>query len=292
MMEEQKKSIGRFFPFAVVLIIFSEIIRNLFYILTNDVSSIDISKPVGYIVLLLYVVALRAVVPGLIDMFIVFITGSSLQRRGFREIMTRRDFITITLFFLAGANIIAGCIDLIGFASETVYVYSVAMAEVILVTLAFALEYFLVIAPKLDSYRKKRIVFGVMSTILLIWQAIVTAGPCLVVILIYYYQNNPELAELFANYQYAASDVIPCSIALGIYALILIAALVYKAILGKMLINEPKDEPLTIKQVYEQQHKQEEEPEKDPFEEVDDWERVDNGETTNANTDDSDPFNI
>lgn len=288
--ENNKKFIGKLFPFAVVLIIFSEIIRNLYYILTTDIHSIDVSKPVGYFVLILYVIALRAVIPGLIDMFITFIIGSSLQRRGFREIMSRKDFITITLFFLAGAKIVAGCIDMFGFLSETAYIYSVAMADVILIGLALALEYFLVIAPKLDTYRKKRIVFGSISTIFLIWQAIVTAGPCLVVILIYYYQNLPELAELFEDYKYAAADVIPCSIALAIYALLLIAILVYKFVLGKLMADEqPKDNGPTIRVEETPQPQQD----IDPFEEVDDWDKVDKGETTNAEiNNEKDPFDL
>ncbi|MBO4694327.1 MAG: hypothetical protein J5656_00155 [Clostridia bacterium] len=291
--ENNKKTIGRFYPFAIVLIVFAEIVRNLYYILTTDVQSIDVSKPVGYFVLILYVIALRAIVPGLIDMLITLIMGSSLARRGFREIMSRRDFMTITLFFLAGAKIVAGCVDLFGYLSETAYIYSVAMADVILIGLAMALEYFCVIAPKLDAYRKKRIVFGVLSSIFLIWQAIVTAGPCLVVILIYYYQNVPEIATLFEDYKYAASDVIPCSIALGIYGLLLIAILVYKFVLGKLMAGEqPNDGGPTIRVRVEETPPQPQQ-DIDPFEEVDDWDKVDKGEATNADiNNDKDPFDL
>ncbi len=291
--ENNKKSIGKLFPFAVVLIIFSEIIRNLYYILTTDITSIDVSKPVGYFVLILYVIALRAVIPGLIDMFITFIIGSSLHRRGFGEIMPRRDFMTITLFFFAGANIVMGCIDMFGFLSETAYIYSVAMSEVILMGLAMTLEYFLVIARKLDTFRKKRIVFGVIGSIFLIWQAIVTAGPCLVVILIYYYQNFPELAALFEDYKYAAADVIPCSIALGIYGLFLIAIIVYKYVLGKLMAEDQSNEEGPTIRVKVEETPQPQQPESDPFEEVDDWEKVDKGETTNADiNNDKDPFDL
>lgn len=303
MMEEKKQfSIGKLLPLAFALLVVCELVRNLYYILAIDVNTIDVSKASGYVLLAFYAIFMRAIIPAGIELLLVFLTYRLLARRGYSKVMPAQDFYTITAFFISGALLIAGVIDLFAFLNATIFTYTSAISEIVLLFGALVIEYFLVLAPKLTTARGKYSLFKTSSSVFLVWQAIHTALACIVVIEIYLYQNVfpgmfpdneifEEIAEIFSQYSYAISDVIPCAIAVGLYALMAVFAIVYMVILSKHVKTDTEDVKVVSVEASPTYPKEETkvEPERDPFEDEDDWSQVDN---TNSNKSDiSDIFN-
>ena len=79
--EKRKFSIGKLLPLAIVLLIVCELIRNLYFILTSDVNTIDVSGQTGYIILVMYVIFMRAIIPAGIDFVLMLIAFRILARR-------------------------------------------------------------------------------------------------------------------------------------------------------------------------------------------------------------------
>ena len=297
-MTEGKKnfSIGKLLPLAFVLLVVCELVRNLYYILVVDVNTIDVSKASGYVLLALYAIFMRGIIPAGIEFVLMLIAYRLLARRGFFRVMTAVDFYTITAFFISGALLLAGVIDMFAFMNAKVFTYTSAFSELVLIFAALLLEYFLVLAPKLTTIKGKYSLFRMSASVFLVWQAIHTALACVVVIEIYMYQNVfpemfpdneifEEIASIFAQYSYAAADVIPCVIAVVLYALMAIFAIVYIAVMFKLTKNEEEDSKVVYDEVPHSNPQTEikVEPEKDPFEDEDDWSQVDN---TNSNKSD------
>ena len=302
-MTEEKKSfsIGKLLPLAFVLLVVCELVRNLYYILAVDVNTIDVSKASGYVLLAFYAIFMRAIIPAGIEFVLMLITYRLLARRGYSRVMTAVDFYTITAFFISGALLLAGVIDLFAFMNATAFTYTSAFSELVLIFIALMLEYFLVLAPKLTTLKGKYSLFRISASVFLVWQAIHTALACVVVIEIYMYQNVfpemfpdneifEEIASIFAQYSYAMADVIPCAIAVGLYALMAIFAIVYITVMFKLSKEENGDDQ-AVRVEASPTYKVEEtkvEPEKDPFEDEDDWAQVDN--TNSEKSDISDIF--
>ena len=297
MTEEKKQfSIGKLLPLALTLLVVCELVRNLYYILAVDVNTIDVSKASGYVLLAFYAIFMRAIIPAGIEFILVFLTYRLLARRGYSKVMPAQDFYTITAFFISGALLIAGVIDLFAFMNATIFTYTSAISEIVLLFVALILEYFLVLAPKLTTARGKYSLFRTSASVFLVWQAIHTALACVVVIEIYLYQNVfpemfpdneifEEIADIFAQYSYAMADVIPCAIAVGLYALMAVFAIVYMVALAKFAKEDSDDVKVVSVEASPTYPKEEPkiEPEKDPFEDEDDWSQVDN---TNSNKSD------
>lgn len=287
--EKSKFSIGKLLPLAIVLLIVCELIRNLYFILTSDVNTIDVSGQAGYIILVMYVIFMRAIIPAGIDFILMLIAYRVLARRGYSRVMKQQDFYTITMLFTSAALFIAGAIDLIAFANAKVFTYTSAFSELVLLFAAYVLEYFLVLAPRLTTAKGKYSLFKVGSTVFLVWQAIHALLPCILVIEIYFYKeiaNIEELAEIFAQYTYAAEDVIPCIIAVVLYAAMAIFVIVYGVLLAKGAREEVVEVHEQPQSQWPPQQEQKVEPEKDPFEEEDDWEQVDKKDSTSSNISD------
>lgn len=287
--EKSKFSIGKLLPLAIVLLIVCELIRNLYFILTSDVNTIDVSGQAGYIILVMYVIFMRAIIPAGIDFILMLIAYRVLARRGYSRVMKQQDFYTITMLFTSAALFIAGAIDLIAFANAKVFTYTSAFSELVILFAAYVLEYFLVLAPRLTTAKGKYSLFKVGSTVFLVWQAIHALLPCILVIEIYFYKeiaNIEELAEIFAQYTYAAEDVIPCIIAVVLYAAMAIFVIVYGVLLAKAAREEVVEVHEQPQSQWPPQQEQKVEPEKDPFEEEDDWEQVDKKDSTSSNISD------
>ena len=287
--EKSKFSIGKLLPLAIVLLIVCELIRNLYFILTSDVNTIDVSGQAGYIILVMYVIFMRAIIPAGLDFILMLIAYRVLARRGYSRVMKQQDFYTITMLFTSAALFIAGAIDLIAFANAKVFTYTSAFSELVLLFAAYVLEYFLVLAPRLTTAKGKYSLFKVGSTVFLVWQAIHALLPCILVIEIYFYKeiaNIEELAEIFAQYTYAAEDVIPCIIAVVLYAAMAIFVIVYGVLLAKGAREEVVEVHEQPQSQWPPQQEQKVEPEKDPFEEEDDWEQVDKKDSTSSNISD------
>ena len=287
--EKSKFSIGKLLPLAIILLIVCELIRNLYFILTSDVNTIDVSGQAGYIVLVMYVIFMRAIIPAGIDFVLMLIAYRVLARRGYSRVMKQQDFYTITMLFTSAALFIAGAIDLIALKNAKVFTYTSAFSELVLLFAAYVLEYFLVLAPKLTTAKGKYSLFKVGSTVFLVWQAIHALLPCILVIEIYFYKeiaNIEELAEIFAQYTYAAEDVIPCIIAVVLYAAMAIFVIVYGVLLAKGAREEVVEVHEQPQSQWPPQQEQKVEPEKDPFEEEDDWEQVDKKDSTSSNISD------
>ena len=287
--EKSKFSIGKLLPLAIVLLIVCELIRNLYFILTSDVNTIDVSGQAGYIILVMYVIFMRAIIPAGIDFILMLIAYRVLARRGYSRVMKQQDFYTITMLFTSAALFIAGAIDLIAFANAKVFTYTSAFSELVILFAAYVLEYFLVLAPRLTTAKGKYSLFKVGSTVFLVWQAIHALLPCILVIEIYFYKeiaNIEELAEIFAQYTYAAEDVIPCIIAVVLYAAMAIFVIVYGVLLAKGAREEVVEVHEQPQSQWPPQQEQKVEPEKDPFEEEDDWEQVDKKDSTSSNISD------
>ena len=287
--EKSKFSIGKLLPLAIVLLIVCELIRNLYFILTSDVNTIDVSGQAGYIILVMYVIFMRAIIPAGIDFILMLIAYRVLARRGYSRVMKQQDFYTITMLFTSAALFIAGAIDLIAFANAKVFTYTSAFSELVILFAAYVLEYFLVLAPRLTTAKGKYSLFKVGSTVFLVWQAIHALLPCILVIEIYFYKeiaNIEELAEIFAQYTYAAEDVIPCIIAVVLYAAMAIFVIVYSILLAKASRDEVEEVREQPQSQWPPQQEQKVEPEKDPFEEEDDWERVDKKDSNSSNISD------
>lgn len=287
--EKSKFSIGKLLPLAIVLLIVCELIRNLYFILTSDVNTIDVSGQAGYIILVMYVIFMRAIIPAGIDFVLMLIAYRVLARRGYSRVMKQQDFYTITMLFTSAALFIAGAIDLIALKNAKVFTYTSAFSELVLLFAAYILEYFLVLAPKLTTAKGKYSLFKVGSTVFLVWQAIHALLPCILVIEIYFYKeiaNIEELAEIFAQYTYAAEDVIPCIIAVVLYAAMAIFVIVYGVLLAKGAREEVVEVHEQPQSQWPPQQEQKVEPEKDPFEEEDDWEQVDKKDSTSSNISD------
>lgn len=291
--EKRKFSIGKLLPLAIILLIVCELIRNLYFILTSDVNTIDVSGQTGYIILVMYVIFMRAIIPAGIDFVLMLIAFRILARRGYSRVMKKQDFYTITMLFTSAALFIAGAIDLIAFANAKVFTYTSAFSELVLLFAAYVLEYFLVLAPKLTTAKGKYSLFKVASTVFLVWEAISTLLPCVLVIEIYFYKeiaknipNLEEVAELFAQYTYAAEDVIPCIIAVVLYAAMAIFVIVYSVLLAKASRDEVEEVREQPQSQWPPQQEQKVEPEKDPFEEEDDWEQVDKKDSNSSNISD------
>jgi|GEM_PF-6840959 len=284
--EKSKFSIGKLLPLAIILLIVCELIRNLYFILTSDVNTIDVSGQAGYIILVMYVIFMRAIIPAGIDFVLMLIAYRVLARRGYSRVMKQQDFYTITMLFTSAALFIAGAIDLIALKNAKVFTYTSAFSELVLLFAAYVLEYFLVLAPKLTTAKGKYSLFKVGSTVFLVWQAIHALLPCILVIEIYFYKeiaNIEELAEIFAQYTYAAEDVIPCIIAVVLYAAMAIFVIVYGVLLAKGTREEVVEVHEQPQSQWPPQQEQKVEPEKDPFEEEDDWEQVDKKDSTSSN---------
>ena len=287
--EKSKFSIGKLLPLAIILLIVCELIRNLYFILTSDVNTIDVSGQAGYIILVMYVIFMRAIIPAGIDFVLMLIAYRVLARRGYSRVMKQQDFYTITMLFTSAALFIAGAIDLIALKNAKVFTYTSAFSELVLLFAAYVLEYFLVLAPKLTTAKGKYSLFKVGSTVFLVWQAIHALLPCILVIEIYFYKeiaNIEELAEIFAQYTYAAEDVIPCIIAVVLYAAMAIFVIVYGVLLAKGAREEVVEVHEHPQSQWPPQQEQKVEPEKDPFEEEDDWEQVDKKDSTSSNISD------
>lgn len=296
MIEEKKSfSIGKLLPLAIVLLVICELIRNLYFILTNDVNTIDVSGQTGYIILVMYVIFMRAIIPSGIDFVLMLIAYRVLARRGYSRVMKQQDFYTITMFFTAAALVITGGIDLIALANAKVFTYTSAFSELVLLFAAYVLEYFLVLAPKLTTAKGKYSLFKVASTVFLVWEAISTLLPCVLVVEIYFYKeiakkipNLEEVAELFAQYTYAAEDVIPCIIAIVLYAAMAIFVIVYGVLLTRAARNEADEIDVKAQPQPSWPPRQEQniEPERDPFEDDDDWEQVDKKDSNSSDISD------
>lgn len=292
-MTEEKKSfsIGKLLPLAIILLVVCELVRNLYFALTSDVNTIDVTGRTGYILLVLYIIFMRAIIPAGIDFVLVFIAYRMLARRGYAKVMKQQDFLTITLFFTCTALLVAGAIDLVALKNAMIFVYTSAFSELVLLFIAYVLEYFLVLAPKLTTAKGKYTLFKTASSVFLIWQAIHTGLPCILVIEIYFYKEIAgieEIAELFAQYTYAAQDVIPCVIAIALYVAMVIFVVVYSVFLAKAAKEEVVEIKVDSQPQAEWPPKQEQkvEPERDPFEDDDDWSQVDKKESNSSNISD------
>jgi len=171
---------------------------------------------------------------------------------------------------MAGAFIFTGVIDLFSFIDYGVTVYTAAFMDMVSMAIALALMYLFVIKPIFKTNKAKQAYVSTTANVFFIYQALTTLLPCITVVLIYAYKNNPQFAELFQEYVYAEQDLIPCIIGISIYAAMVISYLIISYILKRTKNNEPEySEESTIK--YNEPNPFNKSTEYDPFESIDDW---------------------
>ena len=143
--KQDQKVNPKFYPLIWIALIFASLFMNV-YAMTTTYSSGDL-KGVAIFTQLLYDVLLGGLLPSAILYFIASLFYRSLAKRGLLQI-PRKDFIYITMLFIAGARFVIGIVRIFSFLDPMMEFYTLLYLDILVQTVALYLEFFLVLAPK------------------------------------------------------------------------------------------------------------------------------------------------
>ena len=143
--KEDQKVNPKFYPLIWIALIFATLFMNV-YAMTTTYSSGDL-KGVAIFTQLLYDVLLGGLLPCAILYLIASLFYRSLAKRGLLQI-PRKDFIYITMLFIAGARFVIGIVRIFSFLDPMMEFYTLLYLDILVQTVALYLEFFLVLAPK------------------------------------------------------------------------------------------------------------------------------------------------
>ena len=143
--KQDQKVNPKFYPLIWIALIFASLFMNV-YAMTTTYSTGDL-KGVAIFTQLLYDVLLGGLFPCAILYLIVSLFYRSLAKRGLLQI-PRKDFIYITMLFIAGARFIIGIVRIFSFLDPMLEFYTLLYLDILIQTVALYLEFFLVLAPK------------------------------------------------------------------------------------------------------------------------------------------------
>ena len=143
--KQDQKVNPKFYPLIWIALIFASLFMNV-YAMTTTYSSGDL-KGVAIFTQLLYDVLLGGLFPSAILYLIASLFYRSLAKRGLLQI-PRKDFIYITMLFIAGARFVIGIVRIFSFLDPMMEFYTLLYPDILIQTVALYLEFFLVLAPK------------------------------------------------------------------------------------------------------------------------------------------------
>ena len=169
--KQDQKVNPKFYPLIWIALIFATLFMNV-YAMTTTYSSGDL-KGVAIFTQLLYDVILGGLLPCAILYLIASLFYKSLAKRGLLQI-PRKDFIYITMLFIAGARFVIGIVRIFSFLSPEIDTYTFIYFDILVQTIALYLEFFLVLAPKYLNPAQKSLHFHQLSTAYTILVGILT----------------------------------------------------------------------------------------------------------------------
>lgn len=143
--KQDQKVNPKFYPLIWIALIFASLFMNV-YAMTTTYSTGDL-KGVAIFTQLLYDVLLGGLLPCAILYLIASLFYRSLAKRGLLQI-PRKDFIYITMLFIAGARFVIGIVRIFSFLDPMMEFYTLLYPDILIQTVALYLEFFLVLAPK------------------------------------------------------------------------------------------------------------------------------------------------
>ena len=143
--KQDQKVNPKFYPLIWIALIFASLFMNV-YAMTTTYSSGDL-KGVAIFTQLLYDVLLGGLLPSAILYLIASMFYRSLAKRGLLQI-PHKDFIYITMLFIAGARFVIGIVRIFSFLYPMMEFYTLLYPDILIQTVALYLEFFLVLAPK------------------------------------------------------------------------------------------------------------------------------------------------
>ena len=143
--KQDQKVNPKFYPLIWIALIFATLFMNV-YAMTTTYSSGDLKGAV-LITQLLFDVIGNGLLPCAILYLIASLFYRSLAKRGLLQI-PRKDFIYITMLFIAGARVVVGIVRIFSFIDPMLEYYTLLYLDVLVQTVALYLEFFLVLAPK------------------------------------------------------------------------------------------------------------------------------------------------
>lgn len=169
--KQDQKVNPKFYPLIWIALIFASLFMNV-YAMTTTYSTGDL-KGVAIFTQLLYDVLLSGLLPSAILYLIASMFYRSLAKRGLLQI-PRKDFIYITMLFIAGARFIIGIVRIFSFLDPMMEFYTLLYLDILVQTIALYLEFFLVLAPKYLNPAQKSQHFHQLSTAYTILVGILT----------------------------------------------------------------------------------------------------------------------
>lgn len=143
--KQDQKVNPKFYPLIWIALIFATLFINV-YAMTTTYSTGELKGAVLITQLLIDVL-----VNGLLPCVFVYVVGAlfyrSLARRGLLQI-PRKDFIYVTMLFIAGARFVIGIVRIFSFLDPMMEFYTLLYPDILVQTVALYLEFFLVLAPK------------------------------------------------------------------------------------------------------------------------------------------------
>ena len=104
--EKNKDKFSKLLPLAILVLFISTFVRNCYIIFSVDINETileGLTKLSREILLALYIFTTRVLIPGLVYLFVAWITYRMLEKRGFKRIMDGNKFLSILLFFISVA---------------------------------------------------------------------------------------------------------------------------------------------------------------------------------------------
>ena len=104
--EKNKDKFSKLLPLAILVLFISTVVRNCYIIFSVDINETileGLTKLSREILLALYIFTTRVLIPGLVYLFVAWITYRMLEKRGFKRIMDGNKFLSILLFFISVA---------------------------------------------------------------------------------------------------------------------------------------------------------------------------------------------
>ncbi len=231
----------KYYPLIWVVLVIASLIANIYsiYLSFIELETVTIREIIINIFRALFI---EGAMPA-VWCFVFAIVVYSIGARRYYGVISRNDFVYIVMAFTAVARIICGVIECFCILEPRIYVITSSMLSFVVLTIAYALMYFLVIDKRYKMNPIER--FGAFSTwagVYLLFIGISVIVLNTVYLLVF---NDEQLLELVneALVEIAgivlvkdSLQIVASAIALSLYGVIVIVAVV----IGEIMRNKAK----------------------------------------------------
>ncbi len=193
--KQQNKLDPKFYPLIWIGLVFATIFNN-FYDLYYTFATMEATR-----LELIYTVSVELLSSVGIPTVLCFLVPTIIYNGGAKKrgliAIPRKDFIYITMIFMIIARVVLGVINIFNFVDENLSLYTMFSLEILIVTLAMYLMYFLVLVPKyhLNDWQKHK-TFNYYAKEYIVALGIVYLLSIFSILYLLFVLGDPEIMEI------------------------------------------------------------------------------------------------